>query len=263
MTTMKIISKLFCLNNNAISDSNEAVCKVKELYLEDPSNFFLVEIGANDGFCADRMWRFVNENNPNALMVEPIPDYFFALTENYKNLNNVRFENIALNDIETTLTMTYIPRDVILSGMVRFRLENSPHLWSQHWAQGLGSFYPDRNNLGDPNLKKFQEKIDVQTRTWSYIIDKYEIKNYKNVVIQTDCEGHDLILLKNFPFEKVKPKMYFAEIYGKTRYPESHPRYGEEIGLYSQKDENEAKEIFLKNGYIIHQFGDMLAVLKE
>ena len=113
------------------------------------------------------------------------------------------------------------------------------------------------------DLKKFQEKIDVQTRTWSYIIDKYEIRNYKNVVIQTDCEGHDLILLKNFPFEKVKPKMYFAEIYGKTRYPESHPRYGEEIGLYSQKDENEAKEIFLKNSYIIHQFGDILAVLKE
>jgi len=244
-------------------NNEKAMMAVKALYLKDPDNFLLIEIGANDGYCCDRMWDFVRENDPHAVMVEPTPDYFAALQENYKHLSNIKYENIALSDTETIATMTYIPREVIVSEKVRFRLEHSPHLWKEHWAQGLGSFYTDKNMLGDPNLSEFQVKIDVSTKTWDYILDKYNVGDYNNVVVQTDCEGHDVVLLQNFPFDRIKPKMYFSEIYGKTRYPPSHPRYGKEAGLYSQDDEDAAKEIFRKNGYSVYQFGDMLAVLNR
>ena len=140
-------------------NEHDAMVKVRSLYDQNPSDFLLLEIGANDGYCCDRMWNFVNECNPNAIMVEPTPDYFAALKQNYEKYNNVKFENVAISDKEETVTMTYIPREDIVSEKVTYRLEASPQLWKEHWAGGLGSFYVDKNNLGDPNLKQYQKKF--------------------------------------------------------------------------------------------------------
>tara|TARA_R110000824_G_scaffold228056_2_gene415914 strand:+ start:84 stop:836 length:753 start_codon:yes stop_codon:yes gene_type:complete len=243
--------------------TNEVVMKkVENLFYKDPNNFLLIEVGANDGCLADRMRPFVSKCDPNAVMVEPLPDYFEQLKKNYSSLKNIRYENCALSDQECQKTMTYIPRDIITSGKVSFRLEGSPHLWKEHWAGGLGSFYKDKNNLGCPELKEYQKEIVVNVKTFNYLFEKYDADKYKNIVIQTDCEGHDLCILRSFDFNKIKPKMYISEIYGHTRYPPSHPRFEKEVGIYSQDDENEAKEIFIQKGYTLYRKGDLVAILE-
>ena len=236
---------------------------VQQIYDIDPESFLLIEVGANDGYCCDRMWNFILKNDPNSILIEPLPDWFKALQNNYKHLNNIKFENLAISDCAGKRTMTYIPREEIENERVTFRLEHSPNLWKEHWAGGLGSFYTDKNMLGDPNLKEFQTTVDVNVQTIDYILEKYDVASYKNIVFQTDCEGHDLVILKTFPFDKIKPNIYFSEIYGYTRYPESHPRFGKEVGLYSKEDESEARSIFLQNGYDLVRSNDMVAIRKN
>tara|TARA_A100000172_G_scaffold16038_2_gene8579 strand:- start:9653 stop:10402 length:750 start_codon:yes stop_codon:yes gene_type:complete len=236
---------------------------VENLYLSSPQDFLLIEIGANDGYCCDRMWDFVLRNDPTSIMIEPIPGYFKKLKENYAHLSNINFENVAISDKEETVQMRYIPEHLISSGKVTFRLESQPHLWAEHWAGGLGSFYENKNNLGCPELKQFEQILEVQTKTFDYILDKYNVRSYKNVVLQTDCEGHDIVIMRSFPFDKIVPKIYISEIYGQTRYPPSHPNFGTSKGLYTKDEESEAIEILRSNGYEIFSENDLVAILKD
>jgi len=234
---------------------------VEKLYLSDPENFLLIEIGANDGYCCDRMWDFVLQHDPKSIMVEPIPGYFKKLKKNYSHLNNIYFENLAISDKDGIAEMRYIPEETISSEKVTFRLTSQPNLWKEHWAGGLGSLYENKNNLGCPELKQFEEVIPVELKTFEYLFNKYDVGSYKNVVLQTDCEGHDLVLMRAFPFDKVTPKIYISEIYGQTRYPPSHPNYGTNIGMYSPEEEREAIEILESNNYQIFSENDLVGIL--
>lgn len=230
---------------------------IRELYLNSPKDFLLIEIGANDGYCCDRMWNFVLTDKPKAIMVEPIIDYFDKLKSNYSHLNNIEFENIAISNNDGTAEMRYIPEKDIALGKVKFRLENQPHLFKEHWAGGLGSLYENKNNLACPELKKFEKKVIVQTKTFDYLFEKYNIDKYKNIVIQTDCEGHDLVLLKSFPFDKVTPKIYISEIYFKKNRLQ---KYGSNL-LYTKKEYQEAIKILKENKYKLYRQNDLIGVL--
>ena len=77
--------------NNLPDITDDKLLKlIKNIYNQDPSNFLLIEIGANDGKMADRFHKFILENDPNCILVEPIPDYFTALRKNYQKNRNTK-----------------------------------------------------------------------------------------------------------------------------------------------------------------------------
>ena len=247
---------------------------VEYIYHRNPEKFILIQIGANDGWMCDRMYEFVKKYDPKAIMLEPIPCYFEVLKSNYKNNKNLIFEQLALDVESGEKTMHYIPEQCFIDGEVSFRLEHTPWLIKEHWARGLGSFYEDKNNLGCPELKKFSTTIDVKTTTWDELFKRHKITSEHNLVVQTDCEGHDYQLLKSFDFNKVEPLAYISEIYAAVRYPLSHPRYKphpthgrveykQEGGLYTVEDEIAACEIFSNRGYAIFRENDLFAVKKD
>ena len=202
---------------------NDMLDKVQKLYDKDPKSFLLVKIGANDGWMCDNLYDFVIKNDPNCVMVEPVPCYFNALKKTFTDLKNVSYEQIAIDVEEGTREMTYIPDAKFQNEEVKFRLSHTPHLLKEHWARGLGSFYKDKNNLGCPELAQHAETIKVKTMNINNLLEKYNASNV-NLVIATDCEGHDYEILKSFDFETYKPLMYVCEIVFLTRYPLSHPR---------------------------------------
>jgi hypothetical protein len=57
----------------------------------------LLQIGANDGFTEDPVHEIIKKNNLAALLVEPIPYLFDALTRNYSGFTKVQFENAAIS----------------------------------------------------------------------------------------------------------------------------------------------------------------------
>ena len=255
--------------------SNEKLLTIiKKIYNQDPDGFVLIQIGANDGWMCDRMFDFVKECKPNAIMVEPIPDYFKALNENYSDHDNIIFENLAIDEVSGTRKMTFIPQSRFDNYEVNFRMENTRHLIPEHWGRGLGSFYDNKNNLACPELAKFTETISVKTITYQELLEKHNVKKYKNIVIQTDCEGHDYVLLKQFDFNYVKPKIYISEIYGRARIPMSHPKYVPhpqrgyveyEVDnvLYTLEEESDSINVLKKEGYDLFRHGDLIAISSE
>ena len=209
---------------------------IQKVYDSDPDNFFLVKVGANDGWMCDNLYDFVIKNDPKSLMIEPIPCYFDALKTTFEDLKNVNFERVAIDSTTGVREITYIEEEKFASGEVDFRLSHAPELIKEHWARGLGSFYKDKNNLGCPELQKHTTTIKVETTTPSDILEKYGVNENTNLVYATDCEGHDYELLKVFDFDKYKPKMYICEIVLLTRYPLSHPRRQEYINAEKNPD---------------------------
>ena len=58
----------------------------------------IVQIGANDGVRFDELRSFIiKSDNVRALLVEPIPEYFSNLKNNYKEQKNVLLENSAIS----------------------------------------------------------------------------------------------------------------------------------------------------------------------
>ena len=247
---------------------------IRKIYDHNPENFLLVQIGANDGWMCDRLNSFVLEKDPKAILVEPIPCYFEVLKENYKNNKNITFVNQALDTKRGEREMFYIKEDRFRNEEIRFRMEQTPHLYKEHWARGLGSFYETKNNLGCPELKQFSSSINVRTLSFNDLLEEHNVDPNMNIVVQTDCEGHDLEILKMFDFKKFKPNIYISEIYHKVRYPISHPNYiphpvhghieyKQDGGMYTKEEEEEAISIFKSNDYDLFRSNDMVAINKS
>ena len=60
----------------------------------------LIQIGANDGLRFDNINKYIKKYKPKAILVEPIKEYFNELKKNYKNDENIFFENIAISTNE-------------------------------------------------------------------------------------------------------------------------------------------------------------------
>lgn len=244
---------------------------IQKIYDTNPEKFVLIQIGANDGWMCDRMNSFVLANDPKAILVEPIPCYFEVLKTNYKNNKNITFINKAIDSEAGQREMFYIEEKKFQNEQIKFRMEHTPELLKEHWARGLGSFYNDKNNLGCPELKIFSSSVIVETLTFENLLQQNNVTSDMNIVVQTDCEGHDFELLKTFNVEKFCPVVYISEIYHLVRYPLSHPRYRphptrgyveyrQPGGMYTKEEEDEAISIFCKNDYSIYRSNDMVAI---
>jgi FkbM family methyltransferase len=232
---------------------------ITDCYLQSEKKFLLIEIGANDGVMGDKLHYFIKNNDPLTILIEPVNDYYKQLKKNYDGCKNITFLNVAIDTISGERDLYYIPQSRFDNHEVDFRVayENIPN----HWARGCGSFYDDKNNLACPELKRYSKVEKVKTLSFADLDGRFKFSNFKNLVIQTDCEGHDLEILKSFDFELIKPRIYISEISSNIRIPKSHPNYPFGDALYSDKQQLEAIEIFKQNGYEVYRCkNDMVAI---
>ena len=93
----KIISKDF-IKNNRLLDNNEFISlnEILNFLFENKNINSLIQIGANDGLKFDYINKYIKIFTYNSL-VEPVKDHFEDLKKNYKDFNNIIFENIAIS----------------------------------------------------------------------------------------------------------------------------------------------------------------------
>ena len=60
--------------------------------------FFVIQVGANDGVHADPINKYIINFNWSGVLIEPQPEIFERLKENYKTKKNIFFENSAVTD---------------------------------------------------------------------------------------------------------------------------------------------------------------------
>lgn len=156
----------------------------------------VMTIGAFDGITNDPVVSLIREHGARALLVEPQPEPFRRLEENFANLP-VKCVQAAIDAQPGSRTMYFVPGD-------------APGLPT--WTQQLASF--ERQHLlkhepQAPGLATQIQQLEVEALTFDLLLDRYGVNRLD--VLQIDAEGADARLLSLFPFERLAPDVVIYE----------------------------------------------------
>jgi FkbM family methyltransferase len=177
---------------------------------QEKQNLKLLQVGANDGLQSDPFRESIIRYKINSYVLEPIPDFFKMLSENYNDYPWVKCYNLAITKNNGVEEITYVPR-----------VDGLPE-----WTQGLGTFDASKNYLGAgmgsnnlsedyseteiyKEVKKNIKKIKVNTNTLETFLETNNIEKLDLYV--SDTEGYDWFIFEQLDLKKFKPKVIFME----------------------------------------------------
>jgi len=164
---------------------------------------FVIQIGANDGISFDDTRGFLDMYKWPALLVEPIPEIFQELKDNFSDRNNYIFEQSAITNYDGPVVMLNVSRDTI----------NKNDLHPGY--KGMSALYPLKNGFGsdyerDIHVKNnLSKNITVNGITFNSLLSKHNITQFD--VLICDSEGHDWEIFKQIDLEKYRPKIIRLE----------------------------------------------------
>lgn len=164
----------------------------------------LVAIGAMDGVTFDDFHGYVTMYEWSGLFVEPIPELFRRLRENYARLSSARdnkYENSAIADHDGTVQMLTIDQAAIAAGAVH------------ECFAGMSAIYPPRNGLASAEdaatVAKYGALIDVNCLTLRTLFERHAIDRVDLLCI--DAEGWDYRIIEQLDFTTYRPKLIRCE----------------------------------------------------
>ena len=153
-----------------------------------------VQIGANDGIMNDPIYQFnvANKDVVSGFVLEPLPDIFEKLVENYKCCQNIKPVNLAIHSTQS---------EMILHRVKPERASEVPT-----FARGVASFNGDhwKKTTLVPSAD-FMEQVKVKCVSFSQFIKINSINKIDLLLL--DTEGYDYEILLSIDFSIVKPKI--------------------------------------------------------
>lgn len=221
---------------NSLAERMNEVAKGKK-------DFKFLQVGGNDGYINDPIFRFIKKYGWKGIIVEPQVSVFKKRLKNtYRLESKVILENLAISD-QSGLRKLY-----------KIAVSDS------RWATGLASFNrevierqvrSDRFKkktkreglkLGD-NYDDFITYEEVNCITISDLLAKHHFDQLD--LLQIDTEGYDFEIIKTIDFNQMKPKYISFEHF-----------------LIKDIDKEKCFELLKSNGYELEHFGgDTFAVL--
>jgi len=207
-------------------------------------DFFVVQIGANDGITHDPIHKFIKRDRWKGVLLEPQPEVFRnSLSKIYKNHPGLHPICAAIGHKDGSQKL--------------YKIGFS----SMRWATGLASFSQEKIKklFDDGIIQKNCEKLGIKIPTdpaeqISYeevevispdtLIKKYNIS--KIDLLQIDAEGYDLEVIRIFDIEKTKPRAIIFE--------------NENL---NSEDLNTCYEFLKANDYSLAKFGRDTLALKN
>ena len=183
----KVLKKFVGLFGYKLSDKNTSknarlistnsflkIDKLLEVLFLEKKISNLIQIGANDGERFDLLNSFIKRYPCESLLVEPIKENFEKLKNNYKNNNNIIFENSAIS-INDDIQKLYKVDDKFLS------------YYSNH-IPGITSF--DKEHLIKHGVKSRHIVTEnVVTINMKDLINKHNFNSVELFCV--DAEGYD------------------------------------------------------------------------
>jgi FkbM family methyltransferase len=207
--------------------------------------FYFFQIGGNDGFANDPIFKFIKRDSWKGIIVEPQKDVFEKrLKRTYRFERNVILENVA------------IAKENGSRKLYKIAISNS------RWATGLSTF--DKEVLEKQietervKTKAKKERVtlpntpenwitheDVECTTIDNLLSKYKFSTLD--LLQIDTEGFDFEIIKMIDFNKMKPSIICFE----------HTHMNEE-------SIQECDELLSKHAYSVERIGgDSIATLEK
>lgn len=141
-----------------------------------------IQIGANIGNTdTDIIWKLIRKNSWNGIFIEPMPESYKKLRENYSDIVGSFFENVAIMDYNGDVSIYTKPDDLVDYS------EQASAMRTGWWR---------RNTL----------EITVPCKTLTSIINQYELLNVPFELLQIDAEGMDGKILLSTDFTNIMPK---------------------------------------------------------
>ena len=168
--------------------------------LRGSKNLFIVQIGSCDGITGDPIFNLLQRNSSwKALLIEPVPHLFERLRINYRNRNNVQFDNVAIGDKTGTGTFYYV------DPAAKQQIPDLPC-----WVDQLGSFERSHitRHLGDA-LEPFIVSTEIAILPLAAVLDRDHVTTID--VLHIDTEGYDWIILRQLDLNKFQPKVILFE----------------------------------------------------
>ena len=197
----KLVDKNLIKNDRLISkySCRKIYNLLEKLFSENLINT-VIQIGANDGKRFDVLNKFVKKYLPRTILVEPIIKNYKDLKLNYKNQQNIFFENSAIS-VDNDINFLYKVDDQKLN------------LYDEH-IKGINSFSKE-HLLKHGVSKSHIKKEDVNSISFKELIKKYSINTLDLLMI--DAEGYDGNIVVDFLSKNpLRPLIIFEYLHIKS-----------------------------------------------
>lgn len=238
-----------CEFDMSVNKGPELFPSILEMFAEQ-SSITIVQIGAYIGKSDnDPLFNFLHQLGPRenvkVVLVEPIREYFDALCENYRDVPNIEFENVAIAETEGTAEMYRLNANPVEHGLPEWmaqlsslKKERLGKLWDASeedtaWADKCKQFYLDHRVVEQ-----------VTCMTLHQLLDKHQISHLDLLLI--DAEGYDYEILKTLDFTNLKPEFINYE------------------RVLLQENEPACRKMLESQGYLLIDWEqDTLCIVKE
>ena len=210
------------------------------------SHFNFLQVGGNDGFANDPMFKMVKRFGWKGIIVEPQKEVFHTrLTKTYRNEHHVILENCAIANYTGTkeLYKLSVSNSRWATGLATFdyqvmlnRVKNGQRIRRRALAEG--AILPEKD-------EDFIAIEKVPCYTLSHLLKKH---NWTSLdLLQIDTEGFDFEVIKSIDFDRLKPRFISFEHH-----------------LLSAADFEACKILLSEKGYHLEIYsGDGLAVKRN
>jgi FkbM family methyltransferase len=167
-----------------------------------------IQIGANDGFYDDPLYKYIRRDKWEGILIEPQKVIFNRLVKNYRKMKNLYFENIAISTVKESRKLYKIAFTDMdwASGLSSFNLEalkiNINAGYVERKAKENGIKLPE-------NINEWVSTEIIECSTINEVIKKYNLKKIDLLMI--DAEGYDIEIIKNIDFNNIKPSNIIYE----------------------------------------------------
>jgi FkbM family methyltransferase len=187
----KIISKNLVKIDREIDNNNcLSLDKVLTSIFKEKNITGLMQIGANDGLRFDIINKYIRKYKTKSILVEPIKEYFYQLKENYKDCENIFFENLAIS-VKDEISYLY-----------KVKTEDLEK-YGEH-IKAINS-YDYKHLIKHGVKKKHIIKEEIKSISIKNLFEKY---NFDIDLLFVDAEGYDadiiIDLLKNSNFKPIR-----------------------------------------------------------
>jgi len=225
---MEIINQLKLFFHTGTRSADAFIDKFSK---QHPGIYF-IQVGANDGQSGDPIYKYVNRDKWQGILIEPLKYVFDALKYNYRHCSGLIFVNAALSDT--------------VGEKEFYKIEEKEELMREGFHQ-LASFNKDvilKHAHRLENMEQYIVTEKIKTVTFDSLVKEYNIAHV--TLMHIDTEGYDFEVLKMFPFKKFLPRVVLFE--------NKH---------LSAADNAAADKLLHEHGYKLFSLGDdTLAILK-
>ena len=163
-------------------------------YLAVHKKLTFLQVGANDGVLNDPIYQFNLENRDvvSGFVLEPLPDVFDKLVENYKSCRDIKPFNLAIHSTQ--------------SEMVLHRVKPERASEVPAFARGIASFDVDhwKKAILVPS-EDYMEQVKVKCVPFAAFISTNAIEKLDLLLL--DTEGYDYEILSSINFDILKPSI--------------------------------------------------------